>query len=170
MKRSLFITGVLLAAALAWAYLSPRLAAKRFRDAARARDVAALNEVVDFPAVREHLKADLNASLAERAARTDSDNPLGTALEVGGGALMVDGLVERFVSPRGIAALARYGTADSSAVHVEVLAMGYRDPSSFAVTVGNNQRGTDDRVTFVFHRSGLSWRLARLEIPGLVQR
>jgi hypothetical protein len=76
------------------------------------------------------------------------------------------------VSPSGIIRLARYGSVDPSAssVQVELLGMGYRDLSDFGVTMGNARRRAQDMVTFVFHRSGFSWRLARLEIPSLTKR
>src|SRR5216110_3409768 len=65
MKKTVLVLGTLVAGLAAWVYLSPRLAAKHLRDAARTGDVEALNEVVDFPLVRENLKADLKASLLE---------------------------------------------------------------------------------------------------------
>lgn len=167
-KTKVFVVVILVVVVAGWAYVSPRLAAKRFRDAALAGDVAALNDVIDFPAVREHLKADLTANVAGRVATVDRNNPLGTALGTQAGGVMVNGLVERLVSARGIASLARYGSSDSTST-VEVISMGYRDPSNFGVTVGKPQ-SSRNTVTFVFHRSGLSWRLAQLEIPSLTKR
>jgi len=167
-RKKVFVFGVLLIAAAAWIYLSPRLAAKRFRDAALAGDVTTLNDVIDFPSVREHLRADLTAKVAGRVATADRNDPLGTALGTRAGGAMVNGLVERFVSARGIASLARYGSTDSTST-VDVIAMGYRDPSNFGVTVGKPQ-SSRNTVTFVFHRSGVSWRLAQLEIPSLTNR
>jgi len=63
MKKSILALGILITGLAAWIYLSPRLAAKHLQDAARTGDVAALNELVDFPLVREQLKADLKAGL-----------------------------------------------------------------------------------------------------------
>jgi Protein of unknown function (DUF2939) len=169
MKRVLLLVVLVLAVA-GWAYVSPRLAAKRFRDATLAGDVSALNAVVDFPALREHLKADLRANVAQRASADLRNNPLGAALGAQAGGAVSDALVERFVSPRGLISLARYGSADpgTSSVQLELLGMGYQDLSDFGVTLGNPRRANQG-VTFVFHRSGLSWRLTRLEIPSLTQ-
>jgi hypothetical protein len=88
------------------------------------------------------------------------------------GGVVSDAMIERLVSPQGIIRLARYGTIDPSAssVQVELLGMGYRDLSDFGVTMGDARRRAQDMVTFVFHRSGLSWRLARLDVPSLTNR
>jgi hypothetical protein len=168
MKKSILVLGTLIAGLAAWVYFSPRLAAKHLRDAARTGDVEALNQLVDFPLVREQLKADLKAGLLESTAKRDSANPFATALAAGLGGLMVDGLVNQFVSPSGIAALVRYGSTDSTRRQKEpqlVTQMRYRDASTFAVTVRDADRPPSDTVTLVFRRSGFSWRLARLEIP-----
>jgi len=168
MKKTVLVLGTLVAGLAAWVYLSPRLAAKHLRDAARTGDVEALNEVVDFPLVRENLKADLKASLLESTSKRDSKNTFGMALAAGLCGLMVDGLVNQFVSPSGIAALVRYGSTDSTRAQPEpqlVTTMRYRDASTFAVTVRNIERPPSDTLTLVFRRSGISWRLARLEIP-----
>jgi hypothetical protein len=168
MKKSILALAILIAGLAAWVYLSPRLAAKHLQDAARTGDVAALDELVDFPLVREQLKADLKAGLLESSAKRDSANPFATALAAGLGGLMVDGLVNQFVSPSGIAALVRYGSVDSTRRQQEpqlVTRMGYRDASTFAVTVRNAERPPRDTVTLVFRRSWLSWRVVRLEIP-----
>src|SRR5689334_15484048 len=167
MKRTVLVLSILVAGLAAWFYLSPRLAARHLQDAARAGDVEALSELVDFPLVREQLKADLKASLLESTSKRDSANPFGTALAAGLGGLLVDGLVNQFVSPSGIAALVRYGSTDSTHRQREPQLsthMRYRDASTFAVTVRDAERPLSDTVTLVFRRSGISWRLARLEM------
>ena len=168
MKKTVLAMGILVAGLAAWFYLSPRLAAKHLQDAARTGDVETLNQLVDFPLVREQLKADLKANLLESTSKRDNTNAFGTALAAGLGGLMVDGLVNQFVSPSGIATLVRYGSTDSTHAQREpqlVTTMRYRDASTFAVTVRNVERPPSDTLTLVFRRSGISWRLARLEIP-----
>src|ERR1051326_1637527 len=73
MRRAVFLVVFLIVACAAWAYVSPRLAAKRFRDAVVAGDANGLTAIVDFPALREHLKADLRAAVTQRTA---NPNPL----------------------------------------------------------------------------------------------
>jgi hypothetical protein len=166
MRRAVFLVVFLIVACAAWAYVSPRLAAKRFRDAVVAGDANGLTAIVDFPALREHLKADLRAAVTQRTA---NPNPLRAALGAELGGVVSDAAIERFVSPQGVIRLARYGSTQSSASSAQVLGMGYQDLSDFGVTMGNAARHAQDVVTFVFHRTGLSWRLARLEIPSLTK-
>jgi Protein of unknown function (DUF2939) len=82
MKKSILALGILIAGLAAWVYVSPRLAAKHLQDAARSGDVAALDELVDFPLVREQLKADLKAGLLESSASGSTSrrgSPLSTS-------------------------------------------------------------------------------------------
>ena len=161
MRRAFVLIVLLVLACGAWAYVSPRLAAKRFHDAVMAGDETSVKAVVDFPALREHLKTDLR----------NHANPVSARLGAMLGGVVSDAAVERLVSAASIIRLARYGTLYPSAnsAQVELLGMGYRDLSDFGVTMGNAQKRAQDMVTFVFHRSGLSWRLAQLEIPSLTR-
>ncbi|HWC72606.1 MAG TPA: DUF2939 domain-containing protein [Gemmatimonadales bacterium] len=168
MKRVLLLCVVVLVAVVTWAYVSPRLAAKHFRDSAVAGDVAGLNVIVDFPSVRRYLEADLRATESQRVSRAER-NPLAAQLGARLGGAISDALIERLVSAKGIVQLARYGSTDSTASPAELIGMGYQDLSNFGVTMGNPHRA-NNTVTFVFHRSGITWRLARLEIPSLMQR
>ena len=167
MRRALLLTLFPIIAAAAWAYLSPRLAAKRFRDATIAGDTKALSAVVDFPALRRHLKADLRTAAAKRGSERAGDNPVAQALGAQLGVAVSDAAVERIVSPQGLIRLARYGSTQSSASTLLLLGMGYRNLVEFGVTMGKT-RGHED-VTFLFHRNGLTWRLARLDIPSLTR-
>ena len=162
MKRALLIVFLLLALG-AWVYVSPRLAAKQFHDAVMAGDEAGLRSVVDFPALREHLKADLR----------NHANPVSARLGAALGGVVSDELVDRLVSASGVIRLARYGTIDVSVTspqpQIVLVGMGYRDLSDFGVTMGDARKAARDMVTFVFHRSGLTWRLERLDIPSLTK-
>ena len=167
MRRALLLVVFLILATAAWAYISPRLAAKHFQDAVVAGDAKSLSVVVDFGALRKHLKADLRAAGAQRASSDSRLNPLAAALGAEFGGVVSDAAIERIVSPNGIIRLARYGSSQSSSTAAQLLGMGYRGLSEFGVTMGNARR--QDLVTFLFHRSGLSWRLARLDIPSLTK-
>ena len=166
MRRLRFLAVLLIViGCAAWVYVSPRLAAKRFRDAVNSGDAKELNVVVDFPALRKNLQADLRAAGAQRASNSNLPNPLLAQLGAELGGVVSDAAIERIVSPSGIIRLARYGSSPSSSTAAQLLGMGYRGISDFGVTMGN-ARG-QDLVTFLFHRSGTTWRLARLDIPSL---
>ena len=168
---TLFLLGAM--AVGAWFYWSPRAAARDLRRAAMNGDVEELQRLVDFPLVREQMKADLKASMM-RSVDTSPGGGLASALVTGFGGMMVDGLVNQVVSPSGIAALVRYGKADSSKGATGrsqelVTRMRYEGLSTFVITARNPESPPADTVNFVLRRRGLSWQLARVGMPRLTE-
>jgi hypothetical protein len=170
MKKILVVVllvGILIGA---WFYWSPRLAARNLRDAAQSGDVEELQRLVDFPTVREHLKADLKTSMMRSMDTADQSGlgSLGTAF----GGMMMDGLVNEVVSPSGISALVRHGSVDTASTSsprapATDIRMGYRDLNTFVITSRDLDNPPSDTVNFVLKRRGLSWRLVRVVIPQL---
>ncbi|MBP7704490.1 MAG: DUF2939 domain-containing protein [Caulobacter sp.] len=181
MNRKLLI-GLAVAVAVLVAGLyaaSPFWAMNRLRAAIEAGDRDRLEELVDFPSVRENLKADLNAAMMARIRNAPDlrDNPfagLGMVLVPA----IVDRLVDAMITPAGLAQLSEGesptpgGQRSESAKAPESkpaerkeepkLAYGYRDLNRFQV-VQTVDRG---ELTWVFRRRGLfSWQLVRLELP-----
>lgn len=178
MKRT---TGLLLGlvAVLAVGYVaaSPYFAVRAMRDAAMAGDAAGVAEHVDFPAVKESLKANLVASLMKTARERGADNPTADA-----GAMLVTALmgpmIDAMASPEGLAALMKHGalpppssldadTGDAaSPTDAKVDAqMRYRDLNTFVVTLSGAGQ-SDAPVGLVFRRHGLaSWKLTSLAMP-----
>ena len=171
MKKLVWLFVLAAVAAGAWFYWSPRAAARDLREAATKGDVEELQRLVDFPLVQEQMKADLKASMMHSIDTTDSSGLAG-ALVAGLGGMMVDGMVNQMVSPSGIAALVRYGRADSSGSssteesELET-SMRHEGLSTFVVTARNPQSSPADTVRFVFRRRGMSWQLTRIGMPSL---
>ncbi|HEU4682464.1 MAG TPA: DUF2939 domain-containing protein [Gemmatimonadales bacterium] len=155
----------------AWFYWSPRAAARDLRNAAQTGDVEELQRLVDFPIVREHLKADLKISMMRSMDTTDQSG-LGSALGPGFGGMMIDGLVNQVVSPSGIAALVRHGSVDTASTTsrpapATEIRMGYRDWNTFVITTRDLDNPPSDTVNFVLRRRGMTWRLVRVTLPQL---
>jgi len=93
-------------AAATWFVLSPILAVNGLRDAIERADAAALEERVDFPALRQGFKDQINAAMLARSGIDAAENPLG-AFAVGLAAKLADGMVDAFVTPSGLALLSR---------------------------------------------------------------
>jgi hypothetical protein len=156
----------------AWFYWSPRAAARDLRQAAMSGDVEELQRLVDFPLVREQMKADLKANLMRSVDTSRGEGGLASALVTGFGGMMVDGLVNQIVSPSGIAALVRYGKTDSSKNATRhsselVTRMRYGGLSTFIITARNPESPPADTINFVLRRRGLSWQLVRVGMPRL---
>lgn len=94
----------MIVAALGYSYASPYIAVNRMKAAADARDAAALNEYVDYPALRLSLKQQVGEMLHQRIEAQHSSNPL---LILGAviGAALIGPLVDAYATPDGVAAL-----------------------------------------------------------------
>ena len=186
-KRPLRSTGAIITVALIalWAFLSPYITVYRLRDAAERGDTDRLSAMIDYPALRESLKASLRASMAARV--TEDDDPLGTLGVLWMGA-MIDPLVDNLISPEGMAALVQGAIPKSGQSQATAsmplgadeaaspargqqemtlrTSMGYESFSRFAVTF-TDKNGGDEQMKLYFHRRGLSWKLAAMTLPKL---
>jgi hypothetical protein len=156
------------------------------RDAAIQRDADKLNQYVDFPALRESLRAQLVAQMAKK---TDElkDNPFAGFAQAFA-ATMVNGLVDSLVTPEGMFALMNQGKAgiqqqkSDGAQPIQPAAAktsGAPQPTpENGVSVSSKYKGLDvftvdvkpqdstETVTFVLHRDGLfTWKLKSVRLP-----
>ncbi len=159
--------GALVAIGVAvFVYLGPYLTVWKLRSGVVERDAAKVSECVDYPAVRESLKKELGKAVSERLG---ADNPL-AGIASGFTLTFGDALVDRFVSPEGLAGLMAgqkptLAAPLPSAQEAALLAgasYGYESLGEFVVSVPT----VGGRIRFVLTRSGLSWKLSRIELPA----
>ncbi|HTN13555.1 MAG TPA: DUF2939 domain-containing protein [Sphingomonadaceae bacterium] len=166
--RKLIVIGAVIVALLAggWAFASPWIAMDSLRDAAREADREALEQNIDFPALRASLKEQMRAALSREASRRGENDPL-----KGSGALLangfIDGVVDGVITPDGVGALLVTGSLvpmrDGNPAREIDWAVQRTGLSSFrAVPKGENERAFP---ALVFTRDGLSWKLAAIDIP-----
>lgn len=93
---------VVVVAVLGYGYASPYVALDRLKRAADARDVATVNEYVDYPALRDSLKLQVSGLLTRRLGH--SGNPL-AAIGAMIGVALIGPLVDAYATPDGVAAL-----------------------------------------------------------------
>ena len=180
------VMGVILVALLALAaywYWSPFLAIRAMRSAAIANDAEAFNSSVDYPRVRESLKSQLSAMMAEQTAKSsDSKNPFeafGSLL----GMTIVDKLVDAMVRPetvmRGMQSGqfgprspssqsdpdAQPGTAQEQPERAKWIYMRKGTDKLIAYPEGTAQPD-DQKTGIVFERSGFAnWKVTELRLP-----
>jgi len=172
-KVSAIAVLLVIAACGTWLFFSPHLTVYAMVAAARSRDAAALNRHIDFPALRENLKADFNAKLSEESNRR-TDHPL-ASLGASLASALVDPVVDYLVTPESITVMLQgnvpnahgvgAGTpAKASDMETEA-AMNYEGFNRFVVKV--RKKGTGEPpVQLVFTRSGLfAWRLSAVRLP-----
>lgn len=159
-------------ALLAGIYLvgSPYLTVYQMKSAAQKHDGEKLSEYIDFPSVRQSLKDQLNAHVADEMASDPemADNPfsaIGSALA----GTLAEKMVDAYVTPAGITRLmagsslrdendsGSYGSDPFSNV-----SMGYQAFDKFAVTVKDDDGGDGK---FILRRSGIGWKLTDIIIP-----
>jgi hypothetical protein len=110
MAAKIGVGGVVAAAAGVWFYFTPHLAVQNMKEAADERDANKLSRYIDFPAVRESMKATLNAKLmSEMAKNKKSDSPfagLGAAFAMA----MVGPMVDAMVTPEALTMMMSRGS------------------------------------------------------------
>jgi hypothetical protein len=163
--------------------LSPFLAFKQLRDAAKSGDRDRLEEVVDFPAVRENLKSQFTAGLV-RSIGADPKmhgNPFAAV-----GALLVpaitDRIVDSIVTPDGIAAMLSQGkvskpggepisesTAANDPPDLET-ALSYRTLNRFHAELRRRDQPDTTLALTLERRGWFGWRLIRIDIPDSLFR
>jgi hypothetical protein len=164
--------------ALAWA-AAPVFTAQSLIRAARAGDEQKLEQLVDFPVLRESMKAELQAELVTRMQRDPrvAESGLG-GLGILLAPMLVSGAVDVLVTPQVVADMVRTAEApdptrpadpdptdksDAEDIHQ---AWGYRSLDEFAVTLTDRDR-PDDRLALILERRGLfQWKLAAIDIQS----
>jgi hypothetical protein len=147
-------------------YLAPYYAVYSMRRAVQARDAAGVSHGVDYPALRESLKANLAAEVAVRLRERPGDPAAALAPLLGAG--LADILVDSMASPEGLAALLRGGVPELGAPAAAAGAaadvrMGYGDEDTFVVTVRSD---AGKPLELIFRRHGLySWKLSAVKLP-----
>src|SRR5438270_5643504 len=159
---------IVIASATLWYFESPAWTLKGMKDAAQSHDADALNGYIDYPALRDSLKAALMARMMEEAQKDKSGfGGLGLAV----GSAMMGPMIDALVSPAGMRASLLAEThvnapAGASALHVpKEPVIVRRNFSEFVVTAKNQPNSG-----LVFKRHGLSWMLSGVELPPIASR
>jgi Protein of unknown function (DUF2939) len=183
----ILIVAVLLVALAAYA-ASPVYAFKQLKDAAAADDRDRLEALIDFPAVRENLKSQVD-SAAVKLAREGSGVGHPIAMIIGRlGAAIGDRAVDQVVTPQGVAEMVTMGRAahggykdkakgddknsggaangaaanpPSTVVHYAYLTL-----DRFRVSIAPSDH-PDEQIALLMDRHGLfSWRVEQIELKA----
>lgn len=161
---ALAVTALIGAFAL-WYFLSPLWTLNQIRSAAEEQNPERLSAYVDFPALREDLKAELTSSLASEMERDpDGLGGVGAAL----GIAIMNPMIDNLVSPVGLKAA--FGRRTAQAVPPAEEAAGEQAAEAYAIErSGFNEfrvsRASAPDTKFVFRRDGLGWKLVGMDLP-----
>lgn len=158
---------------------SAYLAANNVEKSAKAGDAAALDELVDFPSVREGLKSQMNAAMM---AKMQNDPEMANNPFAGLGMMLAPAIIERavdaYVTPDGIAAIVRgqrlndptKPPAESSENPDVEYESEWVNLDTFKVTARKKSSG-EEGPSFIFKREGFaSWTLKKIQLPDEFMR
>jgi hypothetical protein len=181
MSRIAGVLALLLVIALGGAYAaSPLYAFHQLKKAAEDGDRERLEALVDFPAVRENLKGQVD-SKAVKLARGASGIGHPIAMLIGKlGAAIGDRAVDKVVTPEGITEIVTVGRSAHQKRHdgddgddakvsengaKTVVRYGYLTPDRFRISIAPSQE-PDTPIGLIMDRRGLfSWRVEEIELP-----
>jgi len=162
----------------AWA-LSPVFAMQALTRAAETGDEAALERLVDFPAVRQSLKNELNARMMDEMRNGDSGiDPAWAGVGMLLGPAIVSGAIDAVVTPQGIATMVRTAEAPEpeDVLNRNTVAPArtdddvrkswtYRGANRVEVRLTTTDR-PDQPLILNMDRDGLfGWRLVEIDLP-----
>jgi hypothetical protein len=146
--------------------------------AAEAGDAEALSRYVNYPSLRESLKASFSALMVSEMA--ESESPFG-ALGAALGAAFANQMIDAFITPESLAMLMRgvepqvrdpgedRGTESSSETEAKI-SMAYEGLNQFVMKVKVKEKGSpEESFKFIYKRSGIiSWKLSALRLPAFI--
>jgi Protein of unknown function (DUF2939) len=168
-SRKVLVLVVALGVGLTSLILSPWWSLAGMVQAVATGDRYRIEQYVDFPRVREGLASQLKAQMAAEVGK-DDDSPFAAMMGATIGSVMVDRLVDTYVSPAGLVQFlrARAVPLDHVKSRPEIVFGMYRQTrlewlSLSAVRV--DWFTEDGRVSALLARSGLHWTVVSLDLP-----
>ena len=157
-------------------YFTPHIAVYNMKKAAENKDAEALSGYVDYPSLRESLKANFNAMMVGEIAKSKNESPFeafGAALA----AALINPMIDALVTPESLAMLMKGenpqmgDTEKNREIHSSSdeadteTSMSYEGLNQFVVTV--KQKGSfENPVKLIYKRHGIfSWKLSALRMP-----
>ncbi|PKN19499.1 MAG: hypothetical protein CVU71_08325 [Deltaproteobacteria bacterium HGW-Deltaproteobacteria-6] len=172
MKKGILAIGLILFFVVGYVAAGPYLTVWAIKTAIVEQDSEKLSENIEFPTLRQNLKDQLNAAMMKNISAELQNNPF-AAIAAGLASKMVDGIVDSFVTPSGLATFME-GKKPSKTESNNVTTPPQKDnlfknarftydsTSKFSAWVPNDK---GEEARFVFQRTGLSWKLINLVIP-----
>lgn len=180
MKKWLIVVSAVLLALAGYVAAGPYLTVRAIKSALQVQDASALAEQVDFPALRNSLKAQLLDAMVREAGEDVQANAFGAfALTMATG--LVNATVDAMVTPTGLAGVMEgrkvwkntrdsFGRPATDAQGTPVEQPGllhdaryrYESLSRFTATVEDE---SGKPLVFVLRRDGLQWKLADIRLP-----
>lgn len=164
MRKLVFFIALAAALVGGWRYGSPYWTLYQMREAAADNDGAAFNAYVDYPALRESMKAELmaEARAEAEAAGTGALAEFGIRMAEAVLGPVIDAAVTEEAVSRAFTAKDRAEEWKLPVIGGKGDAMPTIDRDGFSTFTA---RGPESETGFVFERRGVSWTLVGIEVP-----
>jgi hypothetical protein len=172
--KKLPIFSLVLCVAAAWLYFTPYLAVNKLQAAAEAGDTRALNEMVDFPALRTSIRSEIQSATGRGIQK---DGGLAATIGAAAAGFVVGPVVDAAVTPEGIGLLMKgqsprdrdNESGDDESWRDDVkIARRWEASDRFVVRYSDRASG-DERISLVMRRDGLTWRLSGIRFPAAAE-
>lgn len=170
MKKNYVILSTATLLMVTYLIISPFITSYLLKEALLQKDGGALSEHIDFVSVKRSVKDQLNFAFAQQTSKKDEEDlfsQLGNAM----GWMMVDKMVDSYVSPTGLINLLEDGKLNNNkkrtqsnskaSKNFENASIGYEGMNKFTIIISN----PEGRTTLVLRRSGLSWVVKEVILP-----
>jgi hypothetical protein len=157
-------------------YSMPFSTVNGLKEALEKQDATRVSQHMDFVNLRTNLKSMIRSQILAKAMQEQQKgNPLGM-MGAGLGNAYVDGIVDQFLSPTGVATLFQLSKASpqangqnwvEQAQQQSKVSMGYEGVNHFAVKL-EDKKNPQAVVHLIFWRDGLSWKLADVRLSDAV--
>lgn len=175
-KLKLYISILVLIAFGVFFYFTPHLTISKMKKAAQNNDADTLSEYIDYPSVKESLKANINAMITSEVSANMDDNPFG-AFGAALATVFINPMIDNLITPENLAMMMKgkkpeiekpndkyYEEKDSIDQNLGTT-MSYNNFNSFVVTF-KDKKSSDDPIKMIFKRNGIiSWKLTSLRLP-----
>ena len=159
-----------------WLYFTPYMALNKLQAAAEAGDTQALNEMVDFPALRTSLRTEIQSATARGIQK---DGGVFAAIGAAAAGFVVGPVVDAAVTPEGIGMLMKgrspgddgdeSGEDDGKWRDDVKISRRWEASDRFVVRYSDRESG-DERISLVMRRDGLDWRLSGIRFPTAAEK
>ena len=175
MKKMIIGVGVIGALILFYIFASPYLTVYQMKNAAENQDGEALSEYIDFLTLRRSLKDQINVMIGKEMAKEAMNDNLFAYLGAAFGTIIVEKIVDTYVTPAGLMQLMEGGKLESKESRQGSIirrdspkpfanaSLSYESFNKFSITMIDQQG--DNEVKFILRRRGLSWKLTEIILP-----
>ncbi len=170
--KKIFNTVVVVA--LGWFIGSPYVTVHQIKTAIEEDNDEAFVRQIDFPALRENFKEQLQDAWQKKMGIPEENRSIGSLVGAGFGSILIDTMVDQYVTPSALTEMMRW-KADAGypvperspdAEHEAVFAdarLRYQAWDTFAVILPGDE---GDVLKLILQRRGIGWKLTGMVVPS----